>query len=210
MKLVYVVADSISMQYGPYLEQAIAGTFAYDRKGGDEAYKDLNLGVGANGGDSSAVLDYLQQCFANESFRPDILLINCGLHDIKKLDDKIQIPIEDYQSNLEAIVALIAEHGSQMVWVRTTPVDDAVHNDPAQDAAKGGSSFARYAKDCDAYNDVADAVMNKAAVPMIDLYAFTAAIDGDIYCDHVHFHDSVREQHGKFVAEELIKRFGSN
>ena len=49
----YVIGDSISIQYGPYLESALGASWQYDRKSGDaEARKNLDIPIGANGGDS--------------------------------------------------------------------------------------------------------------------------------------------------------------
>ena len=50
------------------------------------------------------------------------------------------------------------------------------------------------------YNAAADGVMAAAGVPMIDLYTFTRNLGPDLYCDHVHFHEHVREKQGAFVA----------
>ena len=81
---VFVIGDSISIQYGPYLEQYLHGFYEYDRKR-DEGFSSANLDLpaGANGGDSKMVLDYLKQRLEDPGFSPDVLLLNCGLHDIK-------------------------------------------------------------------------------------------------------------------------------
>jgi len=60
MKL-YVIGDSISIQYGPYLEAALRGVMAYARKEGEEeALLNLDIPQGANGGDSGMVLSFLE------------------------------------------------------------------------------------------------------------------------------------------------------
>ena len=81
MKKLFVLADSISMHYGPFLEQYIKGTFEYDRKGKNHEFENLDIASRVNGGDSSNCLDYLE-LFPNTEF--DVLLLNCGLHDIKR------------------------------------------------------------------------------------------------------------------------------
>ena len=73
-----------------------------------------------------------------------------------------------------------------MVWVRTTPCDEAVHNKPT-------SSFHRFAADGNAYNAAADTIMADAGIPMIDLHTFTVNLGDDLYCDHVHFPVPIRE-----------------
>lgn len=59
MKL-YVIGDSISIQYGPYLEADFRGVMGYPRKEGEEeALLNLDIPQGANGGDSSMVHAFL-------------------------------------------------------------------------------------------------------------------------------------------------------
>lgn len=140
MKKVYVVGDSISIQYGPYLERALQGSMGYGRKDGDEeAQLNLDNPQGANGGDSGMVLAFLQAKAQAGGIDTDLLLVNCGLHDIKTdpATGQKQVLIEQYQANLRAIVDLVAGMQPTLVWVRTTPCDENVHNYP-------GMSFHRF------------------------------------------------------------------
>ena len=196
MKKVYVIGDSISIQYGPYLERALQGSMAYGRKEGDEeAQLNLDNPQGANGGDSGMVLAFLQAKAQAGGIDADLLLVNCGLHDIKTdpATGQKQVLIEQYQANLRAIVDLVAGMQPTLVWVRTTPCDENVHNYP-------GMSFHRFAADAAAYNQAADAIMTAAGVALIDLHTFTLALGPDLYCDHVHFHEQVRAQQAAFIA----------
>ena len=43
---------------------------------------------------------------------------------------------------------------------------------------------------------------------MIDLYTFTRNLGPDLYCDHVHFHEHVREKQGAFVAGWVMGYLG--
>jgi hypothetical protein len=61
-------------------------------------------------------------------------------------------------------------------------------------------TFHRFAADCDAYNQVADEIMSAVGIPIIDLHTFTRNLGPDLYCDHVHFHESVRAQQAAFLA----------
>lgn len=207
---VYVIGDSISMQYGPYLEAALRGTgITYSRKGGPEdGPTNLDLPVGANGGDSAMVLEYLrarQRC--GVPLQADRVLLNCGLHDIKTdpTTGNRQVPLELYRANLLALVELITRQmGLALVWIRTTPCDDRVHN------TRPGIAFHRFASDVAAYNAAADAVMAAQSVPRIDLHTFTVNLGTgnldtpnlgpELYCDHVHFVDAVRRQQAAFIA----------
>ena len=90
---------------------------------------------------------------------PHVLLINCGLHDIKCADTAAnsagtpQIPLERYRCNVyEALtIARKGLHATHVVWVRTTPVVDAVHN-------HSDSAFHRHSARLAQYNDAADKI----------------------------------------------------
>lgn len=195
MKL-YVIGDSISIQYGPYLEAALRGVMDYARKEGEEeALLNLDKPQGANGGDSSMVLSYLKARAAEGGIDADLLLLNCGLHDIKTdpATGAKQIPIEQYAQNLQQIVAVVRDMGPTLVWIRTTPCDETIHNHE-------GMAFHRFAADGQAYNGVADGIMREHRVPVVDLYTFTRNLDEELYCDHVHFHDHIRRQQAAFIA----------
>ncbi|HEY8804236.1 MAG TPA: hypothetical protein VIM42_03860 [Clostridium sp.] len=80
---IFVIGDSVSIHYGPYLKEMIENEFEYDRKRGiEQALIDLDKPIGANAGDSGMVMKYRiheQQ----KNIKYDVLLINCGLHDIR-------------------------------------------------------------------------------------------------------------------------------
>ncbi len=200
---VFVIGDSISMHYGPFLQAGLAGSFRYFRKSNDgkEASVNLDIPQGANGGESTRVLNFLRHWVSQGPFRPDVFLINCGLHDIKtdNATGKILVSLDEYQENLRQIVAVTREIGSPLIWMRTTHSVDAIHN-------SRGIEFSRYAKDLEAYNSAADAVMADEGVPVIDLCTFTKNLGSDenLFCDHVHFNEPIRERQGAFLAGWLI------
>jgi hypothetical protein len=61
-------------------------------------------------------------------------------------------------------------------------------------------AFFRFAADGVAYNEAADAIMARAGIPAIDLYNFTLSLGPELYCDHVHFHEAIREKQGIYIA----------
>ena len=194
----FVLGDSISIQYGPYLEQYLAGRYHYARKEGTElALQNLDNAQGANGGDSSQVLAYLKAMQASGGIPADVLLLNCGLHDLRTIPatDTKQVTPDQYEANLLAILETAQGMGLKVVWVRTTPVVDEVHN-----TGRADTDFHRYAVDVDVYNAIADSVMRLSKVPSIDLYTFTRNLGPDVYCDHVHFHEHVREKQAAYIA----------
>ncbi|MCF7838215.1 MAG: SGNH/GDSL hydrolase family protein [Candidatus Marinimicrobia bacterium] len=193
---IFVIGDSISVQYGPYLATYLDGVMGYARKQGEQAaLVDLDDPQGTNGGDSGRVLAYLQAKAARGGIDAELLLVNCGLHDIKAdpVSGAHQVPLEQYQENLRAIVATVAPMKPQLVWMRTTPCDERVHN-------YEGRSFYRFAADGRAYNQAADQIMTAAGVPIIDLYTFTDNLGSDLYCDHVHFKEPIREKQAAYIA----------
>lgn len=197
---IYVIGDSISMQYGPYLQEYLKGVMDYARKTAEEAaLLDLDKAQGANGGDSSMVLSYLEGKARSGGIDADLLLVNCGLHDIKTdpVTGAKQVNLDQYKDNLRAIVETAASLRPKLIWIRTTPCDDAVHNQ----AARG---IYRFSADVDAYNQAADRIMKEAGVPSIDLHTFTRNLGTDLYCDHVHFREDVREKQAAFIAGWLM------
>jgi len=203
MKKVYIVGDSISMYYGPYLERYLSGFAIYSRKeADDEALRRLGLPANANGCNSDITLTFLRAKVASGTLDADMVLLNCGLHDIRRKADtgKIEVPVERYRSNLSEIIALVREAKRELVWIRTTPCDENVHN------TRPNIAFHRFAADCNAYNEAADAIMAEAGVPIIDLHTFTSNLGDDLYCDHVHFKEHVREKQAAFIAGWLAGR----
>lgn len=199
---IFIIGDSISIQYGPYLKALLPPRFVYGRKGGDDALRDLDKAVGANGGDSSAVLAYLRSLEVAGVLKADVLLLNCGLHDIKTdpVSGAKQIPIAAYEANLREVVAVGRRLCRSVLWMRTTPCDEAVHNSLQ-------STFHRFAADCLAYNAVADRVMAEAGVVSIDLHGFTSRLGGKLYCDHVHFLPEIQQAQAAYLAGWLDASF---
>jgi hypothetical protein len=145
------------------------------------------------------VLSFLKAKARSGGIDADLLLLNCGLHDIKTDPGtgKRQVPIDRYARNLEAIVQTVNGMKCSLVWIRTTPCDERIHN-------RHGLTFHRISADCEAYNRVADHIMQSSGVPTIDLYSFTLNLGEDLYCDHVHFHDHVREKQAALIAGWLM------
>jgi lysophospholipase L1-like esterase len=197
---IYVIGDSISIQYGPYLQASLRGVMEYSRKEGEEeALLNLDNPQGANGGDSSMVLSFLKSKAASGGIDADLLLLNCGLHDIKTNPETgtQQVPMDAYEENLKAILRVVADMKPALVWIRTTPCDEKIHN-------REGMAFHRFSADCQAYNRVADRIMTDSGVPTIDLYTLTVNLGADLYCDHVHFHDHIRQKQAAFIAGWLM------
>lgn len=200
----FVLGDSISIDYGGYLEKMLESEIIYDRKKDQHSInenQDLpNAMRGANGGDSGMVLQYLSYLVSNRLFDHSILLLNCGLHDIKRNSStgELQVPLDKYGANLQAILQLMQPLDIRIVWARTTPVDDSIHEEQMK-------KFVRFNRDVTQYNEVADQIMAAAGVKSIDLYRFTQSLgDGKtLYSDHVHYVSHIQMQQAAFIAGYL-------
>jgi lysophospholipase L1-like esterase len=204
---VFVIGDSISMEYGPFLQTMLAGRFGYARKSGEEeALRDLDTPRGANGGDSQRVLAYLRALQDRGGWRADLLVLNCGLHDIKRnpATGERQVSPEGYRDNLRAILELLGELGVPLLWVRTTPVDDETHRAEEK-------TFIRLADDVEVYNRLADEVMAEAGVAVADLFSLTTSLGSpeQVIRDHVHFHEWVCRVQAAYLAGAIEMWFRS-
>lgn len=196
MPQIFVIGDSISVQYGPYLESYLKPEIEYARKGSmTEALKNLDIPTGANGGDSRAVLEHVEFLLKTGVWHPDLFVLNCGLHDIKTnpATGEKQVPLADYAKNLEAIFTSLKAKGIRTLWVRTTPVMTEVHNGALKE-------FHRFAEDVLAYNEVADEAVARFNVETADLFGFTEWLGGaERFCDHVHYAEPVRMLQAAFL-----------
>ncbi|MEK3910543.1 SGNH/GDSL hydrolase family protein [Paenibacillus sp. FSL H7-0331] len=202
MRSIFVIGDSISIQYGPYLKEQLEGDLGYDRKRGDaQAMIDLDQPLGANGGDSSMVLAYLESLEALGT-KYDILLLNCGLHDIKTdlVTGSKQISLEQYRHNISEIVDKARKMSNSFVWIRTTDVIDHIHNARSR-------NFHRFHSDVLDYNAAADAIMQEHGITILDLYGFSRKFGEAAFCDHVHYTDEVRKLQAAFITGYLHAKF---
>ena len=196
MKKLFILGDSISIQYRGYLQAMTRGVFSFEINAREKqrAERDLDNPEGLNGGDSSAVLKKLTAYSAQGLLDYDVMLLNCGLHDIKrdKQTGAYQVPLALYRDNLRQIAALLGAQPGRLCWVRTTPVDDARHNRLAP--------FDRFEDDVARCNAAADEILCAAGAAIIDLHGFTKNLGDDVYVDHVHYAEAVRAQQAAFIA----------
>jgi len=138
--------------------------------------------------------------------RWDVIHFNHGLHDLKYIDargrntsvetGKQQIPIDQYERNLEEIVKRLKKTGAKLIFATTTPVPD-------------GTGF-RAKGDAVIYNRAAERVMNKHGVPINDLYSFALPRLKEIQRDsNVHFNPQGSELLAEQVAKSILKALES-
>lgn len=202
MKKILLIGDSISLYYSPFLASYMSGSAElHNKEGRREAFTDLDKPIGGNGGDSSMVLDYLKKRDKEDSLSYDLFAFNCGLHDIKRLDDKDCVISEDeYRENLISILNITKKRNIKTVFILTTHVEDERHN------ARKQLGFTRYDKDALKYNEIALSVMKENGIDVIDLRSFTEKMDGEIFIDHVHFSEEVRKLQAAYLAGALLEK----
>ena len=196
-KTIFLLGDSISLHYNPILIPATADRYEWlTKQGRAEAMRDLDKPIDANGGSSRQVLAFLRDEEARGALHYDYLLFNCGLHDIAIDPSKTDVRVDagEYHKNVTEIIDLALAHGIKPIWVTTTPVEDARHN---------VKNFKRHNTNVLLYNAIAKEITKHKKIPAIDLYSFTAALEGEKYADHVHYLPAVRERQAKFIEEQL-------
>ncbi len=185
MKRVILIGDSIRMGYQQVVVDRLAGEAEV-------------LYPQQNGGNSRNVLEHLDEWVL--ALRPDVVHLNCGLHDLKKDfgSDQAAVPLDDYQANLEAILARIrGETHACLIWAATTPVNEDWHH--------RNKGFDRFEADVVAYNRVAAEICQRLGVPIDDLYQVVMGAGRDrlLLPDGVHFNADGYALLGETVAEAV-------
>jgi len=186
MKKVVLIGDSIRMGYQATVVEQLAGAAEV-------------LSPEQNGGDSRNMLAHLDEWVT--SLQPDIVHLNCGLHDLKRefvMPEGTQVPLEEYRQNLDAIFRRITERtGAILIWVTITPVNQARHH-----ATK---EFDRLEADVNAFNAAALEIADQFKLPVDNLYTavMQAGHDELLGLDGVHFEPRGYQLLGTTVAEFL-------
>lgn len=197
-KSILIVGDSISLDYGKYLENIIEENYRCIRKKEvDKAFENLDNVVGANLGDSSKVSRFIENEYL-ENNKYDVILMNCGLHDIRRDREKKRLKVNEisYAKNLRKIVESAVKISNRIIWINTTIINDSIHNNR-------DIGYIRYNKDVISYNNISYKIMKENSIEVIDLYNFTHSFGEFIYKDHVHFKDEIAKLQAKFISEYL-------
>ena len=141
---VLLIGDSISIGYTLPVRAELAGKANVHR-------------APANCGPTSRGLEQINQWLGDG--RWDVIHFNWGLHDLKFVEGKRQVPLEQYEKNIRRLVARLKKTGAKLIWCSTTPVPKGCHP-PRTD------------EDVIAYNAVAKKIMDRDGIAIDDLYAF--------------------------------------
>lgn len=186
---VLIIGDSISIGYMKPLERLLEG----------KARVVHNPGNAAHSGNGLAKID---EWLGDTKW--DVIHFNHGLHDLKYVDANgantaskevghIQIPLDQYKRNMEAIVARLEKTGARLIFATTTPFPEKPEGplrEPA-DAAK--------------YNAAALDIMKHHGVAIDDLYTFALPqLEKIQKPKNVHFTDEGSEILAKEVAGHIL------
>ena len=142
---VLLIGDSISIGYTLPVQKVLAGKANVHR-------------APTNCGPTTTGLAQLDRWLGDG--RWDVIHFNFGLHDLKLIDGKHQVPIDAYERNLRELAGRLKQTGATLIWCTTTPVP------------KGAGSPPRNVDDVPAYNAAARKVMEENRLEIDDLYGF--------------------------------------
>ena len=183
---VVLVGDSIRMGYAPLVAERLAG-------------KAVIISANANGEDTANVLRNLDVWVINE--QPAIVHINAGLHDLKVKDKTYQVPLAEYEKNLQTILERIRTGTkARIIFATTTPILDNLH-------AQRKVGFDRFQADVQRYNAASIAVMKRAGVPVNDLHKVVEDGGKDKFMsgDGTHYTHQGYELLATAVTESIVR-----
>ena len=150
---VLIIGDSISIGYTLPTRALLQGKVNLHR-------------IPTNGGPTIKGLTEIDKWLGKRKW--DLIHFNWGLHDLKYMGKDgtnlvpkekggvVQVPLADYEKNLEKLVVRMKKSAKQLVWRNTTPIPSG--------------SRARYVGDSIKYNQAAARVMKKLKIPTLDLF----------------------------------------
>ena len=190
---VLIIGDSISIGYTEPLQKMLKGKAVVVHNPG-------------NAGPSSRGLANLDAWLGDTAW--DVIHFNHGLHDLKYVDDKgenatsketghMQVPVDQYAKNMEAIVLRLKKTGAKLIFATTTPVPD----NPTGPLREPGQARI--------YNAVALKIMKKHAVMVNDLYSFALPRLKELQKpNNVHFTDEGSKALAEQVARHVLIALG--
>jgi hypothetical protein len=131
MKTLLLIGDSVRKDAEPLVRRMMAGVV--DVRAPEE-----------NCRDSRVVLAHLDDWVFSRP--PDLVHINCGLHDLKREFGQARnaVPLDEYRRNVRGILSRLVAANLKVIWATTTPVNEVWHHQE--------KSFDRFEADVDAYN----------------------------------------------------------
>ncbi len=176
---VLLIGDSISIGYTPAVQEALEDVANVHR-------------APTNCGPTIRGLQQIEQWLGDGDW--DVIHFNWGLHDLKLIGGKHQVPLDEYAENLQKLVDRLQETGATLIWCSTTPVPEGKVSPPRSDA------------DVVAYNKAAETIMKEEGIAINDLYSFAKPKLSEIQQPvNVHFTPEGSKVLAEKVAESIRK-----
>ncbi len=186
---VLLVGDSISIGYTLPTRDFLKGKANLHR-------------IPTNGGPTTRGLANIDAWLGKSKW--DIIHFNWGLHDLKYMGPKgenlfpkekggkPQVPLADYEKNLEKLVVRLKKTGAKLIWRNTMPIPPG---------SKG-----RYVGDSVKYNEAAARVMKRHGIPTHDLFTMSKQRMKELMLPaNVHYKKEGSVALGKDVARVIIE-----
>jgi acyl-CoA thioesterase-1 len=185
-----IIGDSISIGYTLPTRALLKGKINLHR-------------IPTNGGPTTKGIAEIEKWLGKKKW--DLVHFNWGLHDLKYMGKDgtnlvpkekggvVQVPLAEYEKNLEKLVIRIKKSAKQLVWRNTTPIPPG--------------SKARYVGDSIKYNEAAARVMKKHDIPTLDLFTPSKKNMKDwMRKADVHYYAHGSQALAELVAEDILKR----
>ena len=186
---VLLIGDSISIGYTLPTRALLKGKVNLHR-------------IPTNGGPTIKGLEQIDTWLGKKKW--DVIHFNWGLHDLKYMGPngenlfpkekggKVQVPIQEYEKNLERLVVRLKKTNAKLIWRNTTPVPPG---------SKG-----RYVGDSIKYNAAAARVMIRHGIPTHDLFTMSKKRMKEIMLPaNVHYTKDGSEVLGGDVAMVILE-----
>jgi acyl-CoA thioesterase-1 len=184
---VLLIGDSISIGYTVAVRERLAGKANVHR-------------IPVNGGPTTRGLSDMDVWLGDRKW--DVIHFNWGLHDLKYIDaqgklvdvsrGRQQVPIDEYEKNLESLVQRLRQTGARLIWRSTTPVPAGAEGRAPEDAPR--------------YNEVAARIMQRHGIPIDDQYTFALPRLAEIQLPaNVHFTEEGSRQLGAQAAAAIAR-----
>ena len=185
-----IIGDSISIGYTLPTRALLKGKVNLHR-------------IPTNGGPTTKGIAEIEKWLGKKKW--DLVHFNWGLHDLKYMGKDgtnlvpkekggvVQVPLAEYEKNLEKLVIRIKKSAKQLVWRNTTPIPPG--------------SKARYVGDSIKYNEAAARVMKKHDIPTLDLFTPSKKNMKDwMRKADVHYYAHGSQALAELVAKDILNR----
>lgn len=185
-----IIGDSISIGYTLPTRALLKGKVNLHR-------------IPTNGGPTTKGIAEIEKWLGKKKW--DLVHFNWGLHDLKYMGKDgtnlvpkekggvVQVPLAEYEKNLEKLVIRMKKSAKQLVWRNTTPIPPG--------------SKARYVGDSVKYNQAANRIMKKHGIPTLDLFTPSKKNMKDwMRKADVHYYAHGSQALAELVAEDILKR----